>query len=252
MASRSVLFMSSVFQRAKALFVFKVYYASATCVFSWVNAKSAAAVGLGPYSTRETFARAAVWALIVYLTVTIGVEATRGCDPRTETRAPLLGWSKGATIGTLFFVVVFYCLSRPLLNSAAPLSVILVALTGIVAAMGGTVLYLSIYMDAPLPGGARAVEALKVEHQLWILVFTGSIVWAGVFIGGAVLGTSLARAGEVLQRQYPSVPEPTIQRIILYHAIAVGYVGVGIILWMLRPAQRRLSQISRQLATTNY
>ncbi len=128
-----------------------------------------------------------------------------------------------------------------------PLPVTLFALVGIATATGAIALYLSPFLGFGKMHPYRCVEALKAEQQVWTLIFNGSIVWIGVFVGTALLSTSLGGAGSVLRSFDPGIEEGSIQRIVLYHSLLVAWVGIASILWMLRPIHRRIYEIARDI-----
>lgn len=73
-------------------------------------------------------------------------------------------------------------------------------------------------------------------------------MWTGVFVGGAILSTSLSAAGGVLTKLFPGIRQETVEQVVLFHALVAGYVAVGPVLWILRPIFRRMHHIVREIA----
>jgi hypothetical protein len=227
-------------------FTFKLYYFLCGPVFVALDRGSAAAIGrssptsswIGPSVAAGTGA---------WIAATVAIIILKRSEHSAELGRLPLAWSRSATSAATFFLLSGSCLLAPLLDFHNPLPITMFALLGVSVATGGIALYLSHFLVAGRTQPYRSVEALKAEQQVWTIIFNGSVVWVGVFIGGAVLSASLGAAGDVLKNTVTGIPQETVEGIILYHACAAAWAGVGAILWILRPVHRRLFSIARDI-----
>jgi len=116
--------------------------------------------------------------------------------------------------------------------------------------MTGIMFYLSWHWRAKrqAPCEQRTRAALQMERETLASLVGFASTWAGAFLGGlivAVLAGGVIASGFRPDRMPPGV-SPSL---LLYHGLPVAWVGVGMVIWVVRPIFRRLDQLSVEIAS---
>ncbi len=228
---------------------FKMYHLIGSMLICGVAYHGAYSLGSIPQIGGYDIAKDGVLAgTAAWLSIAVILRVIRRQEAERELKTKPLEWSKGASAASALAALIATCLGAPLVSRPYPLTILIASVAALTAATSGIAVYLSIYWDDGLEEKRASPEALKAEHEVWNTIFTCSIIWVGVFIGGVLLSVGIGGTMKGITERFPNVSGEELDRVILYHGVAALYAAVGTILWMLRPVHRRLEQISRAMS----
>ena len=185
---------------------------------------------------------------VICISIALALHVSRRQTADTELTPNPLEWSRGATAGSIVAFVACTCFALPALTHDYPLRLVTIAIAAIMGATSGIAIYFWSCWNSASVGKYRHVEALKAETGAWIAIFSGVIVWVGVFVASVIIAggiTPIVTNPQGLSHHLPVVGGTN--RAILHHCIATVYAAVGTIIWLLRPLQRRVQQAARRI-----
>ena len=228
-------------------FTFKMYLFIGALIISGVAYHGESSLDAVKEAQGYGLGEALLCGVAAWLSIAFMLHVYRALGLARELNSNPLEWTPGATAGTAVFVLISLFLGFPLTRYRDPLTLFNVAIVELIAITSGIAVYFWIYWSARQKEKDRSIESLRAEHKVWSNIFTCSIVWVGVFVGGYLLSVGIGATLTTSRDRFPDVSEKVVDRVIVYHGLAAFYGVVGIILWMLRPLHRRLEQISRAM-----
>lgn len=221
---------------------FKAFAVGALVVFHVAGAQGASAFRQKSWSSAhhlmvDILGGSALWILIGVI-----LEWMRDHPLDGELADNPLCWTRASTAGAATFTLILLSLLIPAIIHSNPFTLLLLALSGVLAATMGIAIHLMIFWMGDSVR-VSTIEALKAEQQIWVAIFGGAVAWTGLFISGVFVIIALSTFNRGLRDALPAVTDSALRRVLLLHGVAAGYAIAGTILWLLRPIHFRLEQI---------